>query len=399
MTTKQEKLNQEITDDVLPPKLDEAAVPIELNQVQPWHKPRKQYIREKQWIYFSRRLISSEKGLSELTARGDSKPEVRYLMLPGIDFLDARVLATLCAEYGCDLTTTGFMDGGEGNPHVARAKVREESLIERGLITKDSHLFSEPIQIIHQNAPIYNDLRRKGPYHIINIDACGSLAKPSQTDSNRLIDAIHRIVEFQLDSKSRPWLLFLTTDARSNSLDIDVLRKFESRIAENANENGNFRDILLSTFSGSAIDVQSTVEKMFSSQGKMFLKSFSLGFAKWMIHLVKNKGWNVKTHSTFCYSTNYKGKQHEPTIVSLAFEFVPPPPTLVDPMMVSRAKPATGKNLEDTSVRAANKVSEMEDLDDKMESFPTLRNEMVETTKELLKEAGYKEEVLQEIDG
>ena len=398
MTNNQEKLSEELTEEVLPPELDEAAVPVELNQTQPWHKPRKQYIRERQWIYFSRRLIESEKGYPELSAYGDSKPEVRYLMLPGIDFLDARVLATLCAELDCDLTTTGFMDGGEGNLYVARAKVREESLIERGFITEHSHLYSEPIQVIHQNAPIYNDLKRKGPFHIINIDACGSLAKPTQKDSNRLIDAIHRIVEFQLDNKSRPWLLFLTTDARIESVDADVLEKFESRVVENANENINFRNTLQSIFDNSAVDIQSKINKMFSSQGKKFLKSFSLGFAKWMIHLVKVKGWNVKMHSTFCYSTNYHDEQHEPTIVSLAFEFVPPPAALVDPMKVSRAEPASGGNLDDTSVRAAIKVSEMENLDEKMESCPTLRNKMAKTTKELLKEAGYKDDVLQEID-
>ena len=388
----------EDVEDVLPPEIDEDAVPVELNQLQPWHKPRKQYIRERQWLHFARRLLEREKGYPELSAGSNSRPEVRYLMLPGIDFLDARILAELCKELDCDLTTTGFIDAGTGNPHVARAKVREKSLIDLGLITKDSMLYSRPIQAIKQYNGVYRDFERKGPFHVINLDACGSIAKPSQSDSNRLIDSIHRIVEFQLSSKSRPWLLFLTTDARSQSVDDDVLLKFQSRLLSNANENPDFRSTLQSTFGGTNRNIQTTVSNMFNSQGMTFLRSFALGFAKWMIHLVKGKGWNVKMHSTFCYSTNYDVEQRVPTIVSLAFEFVPPPTALLDPMNVSRAKPATGGKPNDTAVRAAGKVRDMEDLDVKMESNPILRSDMARKTKNLLKEAGYNEDVLRQID-
>ena len=54
--------DSQIVEDVLPLPTDELAVPVELKKLQPWHRPRKQYIRENQWLLFAKRLINREKG-------------------------------------------------------------------------------------------------------------------------------------------------------------------------------------------------------------------------------------------------------------------------------------------------------------------------------------------------
>ena len=60
MTTSPDEPDQQIADDVLPAQVDELAVPVDLDQLFPWHRPRKQLVREEQWLYFSRRLVESE---------------------------------------------------------------------------------------------------------------------------------------------------------------------------------------------------------------------------------------------------------------------------------------------------------------------------------------------------
>ena len=225
--------------EVLPAAIDETAVPIELNRLFPWHRPRKQLVREEQWMRFSRRLIERARGRPGLSAPQGAEPEVRYLTLPGIDYLDVRQLADLCGELGCCLTSIGFQSGGEGNRHVARAQVREKALIDAGHITKDSYTFARRFEdIVHTKSQVYRDLRARGPFHVVNVDACGSIAAPSADDANRLVDALYRVVELQLQLMTGPWLLFVTTDALPESIAEQTLKRLCSAIFENADSNG-----------------------------------------------------------------------------------------------------------------------------------------------------------------
>ena len=114
--------NQQIIEDVLPAEV-EAAVPIPLDTLRPWHRPRKQFIREHQWMQISKEFIQREKDGPGLVIPPEGLPEVRYLTLPGIDYLDVRLLATLCNELGCCLTSTGFLAGNERNPRGCSCKI------------------------------------------------------------------------------------------------------------------------------------------------------------------------------------------------------------------------------------------------------------------------------------
>jgi hypothetical protein len=69
-------------------------------EFQPWHRPRKQFVRKEQWAVQLEALLD---------ARG-SKPEVlRYLGLPGIDLLDLRhVHDVVCRPRSIQLAFLGF---------------------------------------------------------------------------------------------------------------------------------------------------------------------------------------------------------------------------------------------------------------------------------------------------
>ena len=397
MTPTANEPDQQITDDVLPARTDDLAVPIELDKLEPWHRPRKQFIRERQWIYFSERLIRRLKGKPGLPTPLKGVPEVHYLTLPGTDYLDVRLLGELCHNHGCCLTSTGFLAGGENNPHVARAKFREDALIKAGYITDKSHTFGRRFEeVTSEQGQAYLEIQRKGPFHIVNIDACGSIAAPKANHATRLIDAIHRIVEFQFANKTVRWLLFVTADIRHNSIAAETLCRLCQAIYQNADENENFRNSVLSLFGENNTDITGVVSEVSSHTGEKFLKLFSLGFAKWLLHLARAKEWDMNTHRTYCYST--AGNEDEtPTMVCLAFEFLPPPPGLHDPFRVSRAKPISIKQGRDTSIRVATKISEMENLDNKMRANTDLRKQMVAQTEKLLKEAGYSSEALREL--
>ena len=396
MTTLPEEGHRAIVDAVLPAEIDDLAVPAEL-ELLPWHRPRKQLVRENQWIQFSRRLIKRERDKSGLRAPGSSDREVRYLTLPGIDYLDVRQLADVCRELGCSLTSTGFESGGEGNRYIARAQLREKSLMDAGHITRRSHTFPRRFEdIVHTNSVAYLDLRRRAPFHIVNVDACGSIAKPTAGHATRLINALHRIVELQLELNCGRWLLFVTTHAQTGSFAEPTLEQLWSAIFENAAENEDFREGAGDLLNAGTKSIQEAVQIASQRVGVSFLQLFSLGLAKWFLHLVGGKGWDMQTHVPYCYSTMPQGDD-TPSMVCLAFEFLPPPAGLEDRFGLGCAKPMVTEQREDTSARAIDKIREMTDADAKIRSDPALRARVTQNLCRGLAEVGYPSSVLAEL--
>ena len=394
MTTRRHQDSQEIADSVLPAEIDELAVPMELNRLLPWHKPRKQLVRERQWLELSRWLIKEEKDKPGLRSPGTDDREVRYLTLPGMDFLDVRQLADVCRELSCSLTSTGFESGGAGNRYVARAQLREKSLMDAGHITRHSHTFPRRFEdIVHTSGEAYRDLRRRAPFHIVNVDACGSIAKPTAEHAARLINALHRVVELQIELVSGRWLLLVTTHAQAGSIAETTLTQLWSAIFENAKDDKDFRQGAGDLLNARTTSIQEAVRAASKSVGVSFLQVFSLGLAKWFLHLVRGKGWDMQTHVPYCYSTMPQGV-NTPSMVCLAFEFLPPPAGLEDRFGLGCAKSMATEQREDTSARAINKIREMTDADAKILADPALRARVTQNLCRGLEEVGYPRSVL-----
>lgn len=392
-----EATDREIADEALPEQVPELAVPIALDRLAAWHSPRKQLVREKQWIYFSRRLICQEKGTPALPEHPNAEPEVRFLTLPGIDYFDVRQIADVCRESGCCLTSTGFLERDEGNRRVARAQIREQSLIDAGLITGNSHTFPRRLEdIVSTGSQAYRDLKRRGPFHIVNVDACGSIAAPSVRDGNRLIEAVYRIVELQLELNRGRWLLFVTADVRPDSVAERTLNQLCNAIFQNAEANEEFRNRTLPLLDPEGTDLRAAAEVAAGEAGATFLRLFGLGLAKWFLGLARSKNWDMKTHHPFCYSTMPRGDE-TPSMACLAFEFLPPSPGLLDPHRVVLARPAPGRRHADTSIRAAEKMEGMANADYRLREDDPLRAQLTETLRNLLEEAGYVPAALAEI--
>ena len=397
MTTSSGDFVQSIADDVLPQRPSEPAEPAELN-LRPWHRGRKQFVRERQWVRLAedliRRLIKRAEKADQLNTSEGEKFKVKYLTLPGIDYLDVREIAHVSRKLDSCLISTGFQAGsGESNRLEARAHIREQSLIDEGQISAKSHTFYRRIEeITAPNSLAYRDFRRSGPFHIINVDACGSVAKPSADHDRRLIDAIYRIVEMQLDMSVDPWLLFVTTDARPDSVHEDTLGRLREVIQENMDNNPPFENEMQETFDINSTNIRNRASTV---TGLNFLRLFSLGLAKWLLHLAAQNKWDLFTHHAFCYSTTLEDDE-TPTMASLAFEFRKRE-GLPDPFKVTRAPPLSDGPREDTSVRAIKRIAQMDDLDSRLKEYPEEGEQYAERMKERLREIGYSEEVVERV--
>lgn len=397
MTTRLDEDHREIADAVLPAEVDELAVPAELDQLLPWHTPRKQLVRENQWIQFSRRLIQREKDSPAVRAPGTEDREIRYLTLPGIDFLDVRQLADVCRELGCSLTSTGFESGREGNRQVARAQLTEKALVDAGRITKRSLTFPRRFEDIAQTTSnAYRDLRRRAPFHIVNVDACGSIAAPAARHASRLIDAVHKVVELQLELTAGRWLLFVTTHVQTTSIAQTTLERLCDAVFENAEESDEFREGVADLLNAGNSTVKEAMLATSRRDGVSFLQLFSLGLAKWFLHMVRNRGWQMKTHVPYCYSTMPQGDS-TPSMVCLAFEFLPPPAYLEDRFGVTLPKPVPNAQREDLSVRAIDRIRDMTNADTRIQMDESLRVRVTQNLCRSLREVGYPGSVLEEL--
>lgn len=383
-------------DDSLPIDVDEDAVPIELTETFPWHKPRKQFVRQRQWVSFSKKLLKRLLDKGDIKKqRSESLPEVRYLTLPGSDYIDVRMLAEVCHELGAELTSTGFLAGDEGTPVMARARLREESLREAGYITTESHTLPRKLEeTSSESAQAYRELRRRGPFHIVNIDACGSLALPRARGGDRLIDAIYRIVEYQIEQMNCRWALFLTTDATVETVSDELIDQLTNEILKNAEQCEDFDSNAKTLFEAQNDGLESALNEVSKLRGRPFIEFISVGVSKWLLHLAEGKGWSIKMNNSYYYSTTPQNDPY-PSMPCLAYEFLPPAPGLVDPASIVNVQPRQGGIELDSSNRVLEKVSEMMDLDELMARDGSTRDELFLQTKTLLTEIGYTEKSIE----
>ncbi|MBA4049993.1 MAG: hypothetical protein C0464_03185 [Cyanobacteria bacterium DS2.008] len=389
--------DEQIADDVLPPSVEQIAVPIELNSVFPWHRPRKQFVRREQWVKLSSRLIDRVLGTPTLPTQLDGRHEVKYLTLPGLDYLDVEMVAHNVKTRNCILTSIGFLENSVGNAASARAELRQESLVRSGTISDRSHTFNRRIQeITKKSSPAYRELKNKGPFHVINLDACGSMALPGTPNENQMINVIHTLLEYQFGTCKGRWLLFVTTDVRQEQFSEETIARLHQSVKSNALQSNDFLQAALQFFGIPDVEIEDAIQQYVNGGSDHFMMSFALGFGKWLLALAREKDWDMKMHSSYCYSTTPEGDDRA-SMPCMAFEFIPPEVQLIDPFgVVPIAVPNTPKYAE-RSLRVLEKVATIDNLDDRLKADDALRQELLIETKFHLERIGYSDEALQSL--
>lgn len=381
----------EFSESVLPLEVSDAAVPIALAELQPWHHPRKQYVRERQWQLYTRKLVQRLQDQQKL-----SSGIVRYLTLPGIDFFDVEVIGQAVSDLGLKLEATGFLAEAEKEPIRARSQFRADSLVKQGLIEDTSMTFPYRFEDLgNRKSQAYRDIKARASFDVVNIDACGSVAKPTAQQPSRIINAIHELMRLQFSESRSNWLLFLTTDARNGNLSVEVRDALKKAIRQNSQACDDFAKGAKSLLSdNSNADIETALNGADGNEER-FLKFFSLGFSKWILHNANAVGWDMKSRQFYCYGP--QDRQH-PTMACLAFEFSPRPVDMPDLFGAVDTQVGGQTNETNYSMQALERAEKMDDLDILLQKDPEARSAFSASQRELLVGAGYQAAALERYD-
>jgi len=281
----------------------------------PWHRPRKQFVREEQWCTEIEMLADN--------INFDGRP-LRYIGLPGNELFDLRTIHELiCKPRQLPLKFLGFNnaygvendDGFELN--LSTVEVRELERVDgiSKVMPDDFKSIGTP------NSMAWNNAQKFGHFDIVNVDLCDGLftAKPGVT-SESYYSAIKELINLQQRcGRGEPWLLFLTTRVGENAVHPTTIKKLKLSIEK----------VLLDcvAYASAAqrylnFSTMAEVEELIKTR-KGFSEIFCTGILNWLIGLGLSAQplWKVSLKSAWHYKVNPEADF--PDLLSFAIEFAP----------------------------------------------------------------------------
>jgi len=181
----------------------------------PWHKPRKQWIRDKQWAALIGALIDRLK----LQESGRS---LDYLSLPGLDLLDVRALEETLTAKRVKIKYLGLNHISEEDKESrAELNLSENEVRALDFVEQGSLVISEQFEKIadHQSIAGGRVLQEHKTFDVVNVDLCASFADKKPGTSSSLYQAIYKLIMHQSFYRSEDWLFLITTRTDKKKVD------------------------------------------------------------------------------------------------------------------------------------------------------------------------------------
>lgn len=349
----------------------------------PWHKPRKQWIRENQWGKAAGRLLNS--------INFDGRP-LYYFTLPGRYFLDVRHLHEICRKKNVMLRFLGFDSSRSSD---ARISIGMDEVWRLEHIDKLSVLSADRVEDIKSGSMAYKTLETFPNFDIVNLDLCKTVADGKPLTNASCLSAISTIVSLQSHRRTQPWYFYLTTRTDSTLVDSEVMTRLRQVLHENLNRSQEFRDLVVErdVFNVDAIG-QTTfkpelgAEDLFENQ---FRGAFGIGFSKWLLKFAL-RDWKINLEFCAGYRVGVVG---QPNMLSLVYKFEKRPIPLNDPLEIvppvsPRAAVLPDEELETTcALKFVQRFQAMDDVDELFVNNEELRKAFAESNAKLMEWARF----------
>jgi hypothetical protein len=347
-------------------------------EFRPWHRPRKQFVRNDQWLFYVAELVDE---------RGPSDSPINYFGLPGADLLDIRFFdKTVCDQKNVKLRFLGFDRGAAPDSETASDFiVSRDEVSKLASIDPLSDIIAHDIrELSDEDSIAWQRTLECGPYDIVNLDLCDGFTKEEGGNINdTYYNAVSRLLSVQSRRKS-PWLLFLTTRVGKGHIHDDALEKLCSLYLQNLANCVPFRERSKAKFK-----IETEKDFNLAKSGELGLQRIVLtGLCKWLLGLTL--GQHPPTLMEVKSLLGYRVKQGSEAedMVSIAIRFEPTHIPASDPIQLAVTKAAVPDECM-LAEKIAARVSTIVDVDDLLTSDADLMSEMTEAMCSLLESARY----------
>lgn len=344
----------------------------------PWHRPRKQFVRNHQWCEQMVKL------LEEYTPGNQT---LKYFGLPGIDLLDIRYFHDqVCLPKGLRFRYLGFNSGiHPSNIENTDFNVSLDEVHKLSLIDPTSEIIWDDFCSISNSSSIaWNKAKSFGPYDVINLDLCDGFGlHPPGGFENTHYNAVNSLLSIQ-SRNMNPWILLLTTRVGKSHTHPDTLKTLIEKYISNLQLHADFKAESIGKFN---IDTSESLNTAIEQEDGL-LKVFLVGLCKWFMGLAvaQNPPTKVEVKSVLGYSVETTAECED--LISIALKFIPtflPSEDALGLANAIRSNPDECK----MAIQAIGQVSRRKNVDSILLGDETLNKEMIKESGALLELARY----------
>ncbi|WP_426143813.1 PP_RS20740 family protein [Pseudomonas sp. DWP3-1-2] len=349
----------------------------------PWHKPRKQYVRDKQWWFHLDFLIQRFGQYRDITT-------IKYFGLPGSDLLDVnffskKMLATEKFE-AKRLLVHGFIDT---EAEKERADIRLSELLDRPNVDRESKVEHYNFHALAKKGSLaLKRVKQNGAYHLINLDFCDGVFKQETFDSMMALFTMQ--FNQMLDT---PWLFFLTTRADKEGITQELLANLDRVFREQVSDDETFV-AALEEYRREIYDL-ARGKKGFSDEPitKLELSEILQAcFLYWVVRLTHANEARMNAVSVMKY--NVHGGNDFPDMFSYVLRFTKQASVKADALGLAKSPTEVTVALSDEDkcsdkASAVKKLCTSLDVDELLVANANLYEEYAQDMKALLKESGW----------
>ena len=405
-------LESEFVDEIMPDKPPVHTEPPESrDKFLPWHRVRKEYIRRFQWGKLTARVVkrswlrqlqldegewslsdeADEEKISQLPSKTVPDRALRCLVIPGEDLLDVRALWRDIQPLNCSIKYLGFNESQGSDQKGTRIHVSNNAVVSLPNIVKNSLVVRDRFEAIaKENSVALRYLKDYGPYHIVNLDLCGSIFPNTGKDVREYYDALLRLLAYQFENQKSEWLLFITTMVEPAAVKAEGLQQLCGPTRENFEKHKDFAERIANllppeTFQDTTASVNLTV-----LDENQMVQLFGVALGKWLLKLCRDAQpqWTIAMRRSYRYFVN---KDKGAVLLSLAFELRPniSPPVDTTGITTLQLQSRTYPDEGECALKLAESVAGIRDVDAELNANPALKTELRDAQAMLLEAAGY----------
>jgi hypothetical protein len=341
----------------------------------PWHKPRKQVIREEQW----------GREVEWIIGRKDPDDKsLRYLGLPGVDLLDIRYLyERFCKDGAHELRFLGFEKSAKpASPYSNELNLSLQEVRSLEHVDKQSQILGDDLRLLaDDNSIAWSTAQRLGPFDAINIDLTDHMARDEPAIDLSIYNVIHQVCGLQ-QRRPLPWTLFLTSRLDKANVSADAFARLLTGLIKNFEGCAAFN---------SALQTQLGISNVSPSAAKawddsVFFNSMTVAFAKWLLGLAQAMRSIFSISSTIGYRVWAEAPYFD--MLSIVLRFQPAPSIPADNLGLASASPAFPDECSEAA-KLPDRVAQLVDIDEELKTNDSLWEIFCEKTELLLSQARY----------